>query len=328
MSRKFTPARHRATPTTSIALQGLSYSFKSNAASVAKPAAAAAVASGLLFGAGAPAHAGAYAPEIPASGAAQSAPAPAAAAVKSVAGQALAAPTQAQAPAVPAPAPALPAPADGGSAVAGASHTVAPGDTLGAIAARHGVSLDALLAENGLSLASVIYPGDQILIPGPGAAAAPAGPATPAVPAVPAAPAVPAVPAAPAVPEPAGMGIYNASASITPATATAPAASGAGAAIVASARAQLGATQDCTVLVEQALRSVGKSVGDLAPAQFYQYGTPVSSPRPGDLMISGGHVGVYIGGGQAISSGMNGVNETIVHPASWLTGSTYVRVNA
>ena len=78
----------------------------------------------------------------------------------------------------------------------------------------------------------------------------------------------------------------------------------------------------------QALRSVGKSVGDLAPAQFYQYGTPVSAPQPGDLMISAGHVGVYIGGGQAISSGMNGVNETIVHPASWLTGSTYVRVNA
>ncbi|WP_314192164.1 LysM peptidoglycan-binding domain-containing protein [uncultured Arthrobacter sp.] len=315
MSRKFTPARHRATPTTSIALQGLSYSLKSNAASVAKPAAAAAVASGLLFGAGAPAHAGAYAPETPD------------AAAQSVAGQAPAAPAAAgQALAAPA-APAVPAPAGGGSAVAGASHTVEPGDTLGAIAARHGVSLDALLAENGLSLASVIYPGDQIFIPGPGAAAAPAVPAAPAAPAVPEVPAAPAAPAAPAVPEPTGMGIYNASASITPA-ATAPAASGAGAAIVASARAQLGATQDCTVLVEQALRSVGKSVGDLAPAQFHQYGTPVSAPQPGDLIISAGHVGVYIGGGQAISSGMNGVNETIVHPASWLTGSTYVRVNA
>ena len=274
MSRKSMSARHRATPTTSIALQGLSYSLKSNAATVAKPAAAAAVASGLLFGAGAPAHAGAYAPETPD------------AAVQSVAGQALAAPAAAgQALAAPAAAgralaapaaPAVPAPASGGSAVAGASHTVEPGDTLGAIAARHGVSLDALLAENGLSLASVIYPGDQIFIPGPGAAAAPAVPAAPAAPAVPEVPAAPAAPAAPAVPEPTGMGIYNASASITPA-ATAPAASGTGAAIVASARAQLGATQDCTVLVEQALRSVGKSVGDLAPAQFHQYGTPVSA---------------------------------------------------
>jgi LysM repeat protein len=302
MSRKSVSARHRATPTTSIALQGLSYSLKSNAASVATPAAAAAVASGLLFAAGAPAHAGAYAPETP----------DAAAAVQP------AAPAQA--------APAAPAPASGGSAVAGASHTVVPGDTLGAIAARHGVSLDAVLAENNLTLASVIYPGDQVFIPGPGAAAAPAAPAVPAVPAAPAAPAVPAAPA-PAAPAATGMGIYNASASITPAAAT-QTASGVGGAIVASARAQLGATQDCTILVEQALRSVGKSVGDLAPTQFHQYGTPVSAPQPGDLMISAGHVGVYIGGGQAISSGMNGVNETIVHPASWLTGSTYVRVNA
>ena len=309
MSRKSTAARHRATPTTSIALQGLSYSLKSNAATVAKPAAAAAVASGLLFGAGAPAHAGAYAPETPAGSASQAASG-AAAAVQSAAGQALAAPA----------APVAPAPA-----VAGVSYTVVAGDTLGAIAASHGASLDALLAENGLTLASVIYPGDQILIPGPGAAAAPAAPEVPAAPAVPAVPA-PAAPA-PAASEPSGMGIYNASASITPASAP-QAASGVGAAIVASAQSQLGATQDCTVLVEQALRSVGKSVGDLAPTQFYQYGTPVSSPQPGDLMISGGHVGVYIGGGQAISSGMNGVNETIVHPASWLTGSTYVRVNA
>ena len=317
MSRKSTPARHRATPATSIALQGLSYSLKSNAATVAKPAAAAAVASGLLFGAGAPAHVGAYAPEIPTGSASQAATGTAAA-VQSAAGQALTAPA----------APAAPAPASGGSAVAGVSYTVVPGDTLGAIAASHGASLDALLAENGLTLASIIYPGDQILIPGPGAAAAPAAPVAPAVPEVPTAPAVPAAPAAPApaASQPSGMGIYNASASITPAAT--PAASGVGAAIVASAQSQLGATQDCTVLVEQALRSIGKSVGDLAPTQFYQYGTPVSSPQPGDLMISAGHVGVYIGGGQAISSGMNGVNETIVHPASWLTGSTYVRVNA
>jgi LysM repeat protein len=289
-------ARHRATPTTSIALQGLSYSLKSNAASIAKPAAAAAAASGLLFGVGAPAHAGTYAPETPGTTSAQVQAAP-------------------QAPAVPSPAPAA------GSGVAGASHTVVPGDTLGAIAARHGVALDAVLAENGLSLASVIYPGDQILIPGPGqAAAAPQAPAAPAAPQA-------ATPAAPAAPAPSGMGIYTASSSVTPAPAAAPA-SGVGAALVASARAQLGATQDCTILAEQALRSVGKSVGDLAPLQFHQYGTPVSTPQPGDLMIRAGHVGIYIGGGQAISSGMNGVNETIVHPASWLGGSTFVRVNA
>jgi LysM repeat protein len=290
MSRKSISARHRATPTESIALQGLSHSLKSNASSLARPAAAAAAASGLIFGIGAPAaQAGAYAPE--GSGSAS---------------------VQAQAPAVQAPAVQAPAPAPAAPGVAAVSHTVVPGDTLGAIAARHGVDLNTVLSANGLSLSSVIYPGDQILIPGPGQAAA--APQT-------------APQTVPAAPKPAGMGIYHASASVTPKASPAPA-SGVGAALVASARAQLGATQDCTILVEQALRSVGKSVGDLAPAQFHQYGTPVSTPQAGDLMISAGHVAIYIGGGQAISSGMNGVNETIVHPTSWLTGSTYVRVNA
>jgi peptidoglycan DL-endopeptidase CwlO len=291
MSRKSMSARHRATPTQSIALQGLSYSLKSNASSMARPAAAVAAASGLVFGVGAPAMAGANAPE--------------AAGTPSV---------QAQA-ATHAPAP----------AASGATHTVVPGDTLGAIAAKHGVALNAVLSANGLSLSSVIYPGDQIRIPG-------AGQTTQAAQAAPAAPQ--ALPAVPTASKPAGMGIYTASASIKPASTPAPAtastvpASGVGAALVASARAQLGATQDCTILVEQALRSVGKSVGDLAPLQFHQYGTPVSTPQPGDLIIRAGHVGIYIGGGQAISSGMNGVNETIVHPASWLGGSTFVRVNA
>ena len=290
MSRKSISARHRATPTQSIALQGLSYSLKSNASALARPAAAVAAASGLVFGVGAPAMAGANAPE--------------GTATSSVQAQAA---TQAPV--------ATPA-------ASGATHTVVPGDTLGAIAAKHSIALTAVLSANGLSLSSVIYPGDQIRLPGTGQAphAAPAAPQ--------------ALPAAPTAAKPAGMGIYNASASIKPASTPAPAttsavpASGVGATIVASARAQLGATQDCTILVEQALRSVGKSVGDLAPLQFHQYGTPVSTPQPGDLIIRPGHIGIYIGGGQAISSGMNGVNETIVHPASWLGGSTYVRVNA
>jgi LysM repeat protein len=293
MSRKSMSARHRATPTQSIALQGLSYSLKSNASSLARPAAAVAAASGLVFGVGAPAMAGANAPETPGTASVQ-------------------AHTAAHAPAPAAP------------AASGATHTVVPGDTLGAIAAQHGVALNAVLSANGLSLSSVIYPGDQIVIPG----AAHAAPAPQA-----AAPAAPAVPhAAPAAPQQAGMGIYHASASIKPASATTASsttsASGVGGALVASARAQLGATQDCTILVEQALRSIGKQVGDLAPMQFHQYGTPVSTPQAGDLIISSGHVAIYIGNGQAISSGMNGVNETIVHPTSWLTGTSFVRVNA
>jgi cell wall-associated NlpC family hydrolase len=111
-----------------------------------------------------------------------------------------------------------------------------------------------------------------------------------------------------------------------PAPAPAPAASGVGAALVASAYSQLGATQDCTILVERALRSIGKSVGDLAPTQFFRYGTTVGTPAPGDLVITSGHVAIYVGNGQVISSGMNYVNETIVHPLSWLSGYSFVRV--
>jgi cell wall-associated NlpC family hydrolase len=121
------------------------------------------------------------------------------------------------------------------------------------------------------------------------------------------------------------MGITTASSDFTVADG---ASSGAGAAILASAQAQLaaGAVQDCTRLVEIAMAAAGKPVGDLAPMQFAGYGVQVSSPAPGDLVITGGHVAVYAGGGQVISSGMNGANLTMQHPLSDLAGAFFVRV--
>ncbi|MDI3213507.1 LysM peptidoglycan-binding domain-containing protein [Arthrobacter sp. AL12] len=82
-------------------------------------------------------------------------------------------------------APAAPAPAapSGGSA-----YTVKSGDTLSAIAARHGVKLSEVFGWNGLNLGSIIYPGQQIKIGGGAAAPAPSAPA-------PAAPAPAATPA-------------------------------------------------------------------------------------------------------------------------------------
>lgn len=63
------------------------------------------------------------------------------------------------------------------AAPAAGSYTVRPGDTLGAIAARHGVSLQTLLASNKLSMTSIIYPGQRISLgstaPAPGQTAAP-----------------------------------------------------------------------------------------------------------------------------------------------------------
>ncbi|MDX1643804.1 MAG: LysM peptidoglycan-binding domain-containing protein, partial [Thermoanaerobaculia bacterium] len=52
----------------------------------------------------------------------------------------------------------------GGSA-SGAVYVVRRGDTLGKIAQRQGVSLGTLLAINGLSRRSVIYPGQRLIIP-------------------------------------------------------------------------------------------------------------------------------------------------------------------
>lgn len=75
--------------------------------------------------------------------------------------------------AAPAPAPGKPAPAPAPAPQAG-SYTVKGGDTLGAIASRHGVSLQALLGANTMTTATVIYPGQKLTIPGKGASPAPA----------------------------------------------------------------------------------------------------------------------------------------------------------
>lgn len=66
------------------------------------------------------------------------------------------------------PPPTAPAPAAGGGA-----HTVVAGDTIFAIAQKHGISVEAIYAANGLSASSIIYPGQAIVV----AAAAPAAPA-------------------------------------------------------------------------------------------------------------------------------------------------------
>ena len=278
MSKNSISARHRATPARSIVLEGLAVTAKSQARSLGRPALAVAAASGIAFGVGAPAHAGVSGPDTTEQTSVQATSAPA-------------------------------APAAAPAAAAGNVHTVVSGDTLGAIASAYGVSLNDVLSANGLGLSSIIYPGDQIQIPGAGYTAAPAS-----------APAAAPVQAAAAT-APANTGMNMSYASATPVAST----TGTGAAILASAYGQLGVKQDCTAMVEKALRSVGKSVGDLAPTQFFQYGTVVGAPAPGDLIITSGHVGVYAGNGQVVSGGVNGF-DTQVHSISWLGGYSAVRV--
>ena len=63
------------------------------------------------------------------------------------------------------PATSAPAPASA-PAQAAATHTVAAGDTITAIAKKHGTTIGAILAANGLSRSSIIYPGQKIRISG------------------------------------------------------------------------------------------------------------------------------------------------------------------
>lgn len=145
------------------------------------------------------------------------------------------------------------------------------------------------------------------------------------------APAVAAAPALAAAPAPAAPAVSVQVQAAVPAPAPAPAAGGVNAAMVSAAYAQLGITQDCTAMVEKALGSAGIPVGDLGPMQFMNYGSVVGEPQPGDMVVQSGHVGIYIGDGQVISGGMNGVNATVTHPLSWLTatgGVTFVRAGA
>ncbi|MHA7219046.1 LysM peptidoglycan-binding domain-containing protein [Arthrobacter sp. MDT1-48-3] len=310
MFRKISPARHRAAVDGNLAMQGLSQAAKAHATTVGRPVAVVAITSGLALSAVGTAHAGSYTEQGSTAPAAVAAPA--------------AAPAAAVAPAAVAPA-------------ADATHTVVAGDTLGGIAATYGADLTAVLAANGLSLASIIFPGDTVVIPASGAAQAPAQAVSVPVAVAPAAevqqaavvaPAAEVQPAAVVAPAPAvstapGSGMYLASADITPV-----ASSGVAGTLVASAQAQLqaGAIQDCTVLVENALRAAGISVGDLGPSQFFQFGSTVATPAAGDIVITAGHVAIYVGGGQVISSGMNGSNLTMQHPLSDLPGASFVRV--
>jgi cell wall-associated NlpC family hydrolase len=119
-----------------------------------------------------------------------------------------------------------------------------------------------------------------------------------------------------------------AAAPAAPAPAAAPAPGGINATMVSSAYAQIGMIQDCTRLVENALNAAGIPVGDLGPMQFLNYGTVVSDPQAGDMVVQSGHVGIYVGNGQVLSSGLNGRNETAVHPLTWMTSKgavTFVR---
>ena len=104
------------------------------------------------------------------------------------------------------------------------------------------------------------------------------------------------------------------------------------AAIYQAALAQVGRYQDCTMLVTNALKSVGINYHDW-PAGYMKLGTQVSASQAqaGDLVYyaNGGtglaHIAVYAGNGQAVHGGWNG-NQTVVNTANVGSGPVYIRV--
>ena len=152
---------------------------------------------------------------------------------------------------------------------------------------------------------------------------APAAQSKAAAPAAQTKPAAPAAQTKAATPAPAAQ--------TKPAATTTPSGSK-NAAIYQAALAQVGRYQDCTMLVTNALKSVGINYHDW-PAGYMKLGTQVSASQAqaGDLVYyaNGGtglaHIAVYAGNGQAVHGGWLG-NQTVVNSANVGSGPVYIRV--
>lgn len=104
-----------------------------------------------------------------------------------------------------------------------------------------------------------------------------------------------------------------------------------------AAFAQLGISQDCTDMVQNALAALGKTQRrdaggyDHGVYDFVRYGTQVSpaEAQPGDIMIRPGHVGIYAGNGGGVHGGYLG--STVYDKPGYVSNpSTYsiiIRVN-
>ena len=250
-------------------------------------------------------------------------------------------------------------------------YTVVLGDTLGKISNRFGVSVDQLVKLNKLENPNLIYVGTVLKVSGNAAAktevSVPKAEATVAkatvventaektvakvdpVQTVPAKPATAAAtpkaevkketpaaaPKAEAKKAAVATATPNLAAKVTapvPAATTQVSSSNKGAAIYQAALAQLGRHQDCTMLVTNALKSVGINFHDW-PIGYMSLGTviPASQAQPGDLIYyaNGGlglaHIAVYAGNGQAVHGGWPG-NLTVLNAANIGSGPVYIRV--
>ena len=108
--------------------------------------------------------------------------------------------------------------------------------------------------------------------------------------------------------------------------------SGMGASIAAAAYAQIGVSQDCTMLATNALAAVGVHYHGW-PAGYLSLGRTVSAAeaQPGDLAYyeNGGmgmaHIAVYVGNGMAVHGGWNG-GTTALYSVNVGSGPVFIRV--
>ncbi|WP_240974651.1 C40 family peptidase [Crystallibacter degradans] len=292
-------ARHRATPVRSNPFSGVSKAVSSHAGTVGRSAAVVTAAGGLMLGAGLPANAAA---EVDSSN--------------------FAAQTQTETVAAPAAAPA--------SSEDAATHTVKAGDTLGAIAAQHGMDLNDLFAANGLDWTSIIYPGDVIQLSGAAQTPDAQAPAQ-AAPAETAPAPVPAPAEAPAQAEPKeeAFTVAAASANIEPAASTSSIADVAKS-MVDSPYVYGGTSPstgwDCSGFTKWVYAQAGIDLPRTSQQQIAAM-TPTSNPQPGDLVSQngGGHIGIYLGDGKMVSA-LNPGDGTLVHPISWMPVDGYYTV--
>ena len=80
---------------------------------------------------------------------------------------------------------------------------------------------------------------------------------------------------------------------------------------------------DCSGFVSYVYAHFGIDLPRSSSA-YWNVGTRVSSPKPGDIIVTSGHVGLYAGSNLQIDSPVPG--KTIQFRAIWQTNPTYVRV--
>lgn len=192
------------------------------------------------------------------------------------------------------------------------TYTVVSGDTLSEIAAQHGTSVSALMSENGLT-STLIYPGDQLTIPG-GSSSASSNASTSSSGSNPSASISTSSSRSnsPASTSTTSNSPAKSSAVTQTASKSAPSTSGASWAIStassSSASYRLGANGegnqwDCSSFTQKALSQDGKSIPRTSAAQ-YASAQKISKDqlRSGDLVFYGNggvsHVAVYVGNGQ------------------------------